>query len=374
MAYPILQFGTSRFLQAHADLFVSEALACGQALGRITVVQGSANPASLRRVQAFNQPGGFPVRVRGWRDGVAVDREQRVESVGEALVAASDWALVRDRVLGPVQVILSNTADLGYRVEPADHAGLLDGDVAPASFPAKLLVLLHARFRHGGAAPVTLLPCELISRNGDVLRDVVVALAHAWQLDDAFIDYLRRDCVWVSSLVDRIVPEALEPLGAVAEPYALWAIEAQPNMVLPCRHAAIVVTDQLERYERFKLFLLNLGHSYLVHCWRERGAPPGLTVLQALADAVIAARLEAVWAEEVLPLFDALGDGAAARDYLVQVRERFANPFLVHRLADIARNHGEKMQRRCGPVIALAGQLGLALPQARLRAALGSAT
>ncbi|WP_281032621.1 hypothetical protein [Phyllobacterium salinisoli] len=30
---PILQFGTSRFLQAHADLFVSDALARGEAPG-----------------------------------------------------------------------------------------------------------------------------------------------------------------------------------------------------------------------------------------------------------------------------------------------------------------------------------------------------
>jgi tagaturonate reductase len=39
MATPILQFGTSRFLQAHADLFIDEALRKGDALGRITVVQ-----------------------------------------------------------------------------------------------------------------------------------------------------------------------------------------------------------------------------------------------------------------------------------------------------------------------------------------------
>ena len=36
---PILQFGTSRFLQAHADLFVSEAAQAKQALGNITIVQ-----------------------------------------------------------------------------------------------------------------------------------------------------------------------------------------------------------------------------------------------------------------------------------------------------------------------------------------------
>lgn len=35
---PIVRFGTSRFLQAHADLFISEALKGGRAVGPITVV------------------------------------------------------------------------------------------------------------------------------------------------------------------------------------------------------------------------------------------------------------------------------------------------------------------------------------------------
>ena len=39
MAFPIIQFGASRFLQAHVDLFVSQALAKGDAMGRIVAVQ-----------------------------------------------------------------------------------------------------------------------------------------------------------------------------------------------------------------------------------------------------------------------------------------------------------------------------------------------
>ena len=51
MATPIVQFGTSRFLQAHVDLFVSDARAEGQEAGPITVVQtsGSAARAGLGR-------------------------------------------------------------------------------------------------------------------------------------------------------------------------------------------------------------------------------------------------------------------------------------------------------------------------------------
>jgi tagaturonate reductase len=366
---PILQFGTSRFLQAHVDLFVGEALAGGQALGAITVVQSTASAQSSARVAAFNQPGGYPVRIRGISAGQVVDREQRVTSITCALQAGRDWATLREQVAGPVRVIVSNTGDLGYALAPQDHAGLLDGAAAPASFPAKLLVLLHARYQ-GGAAPITVLPCELVSNNGSVLRERVLQLARAWSCAPDFIDWLGGACIWVNSLVDRIVSEAIEPAGAVAEPYALWAIEAQPGMVLPCTHPQIVVTSDLAPYERRKLFFLNLGHSFLAEQWLREGRPAGETVLQAMSDPALRRRLDAVWNDEVLPLFRAMGEEAEARAYLAQVRDRFDNPYLAHRLADIAQNHDEKMRRRLLPVVEMAGRLGLDLPQPALRAAL----
>ncbi len=58
MGTPILQFGTSRFLQAHADLFIGEALERGEALGRITVVQTTGAPERAGRLAALAAPGG----------------------------------------------------------------------------------------------------------------------------------------------------------------------------------------------------------------------------------------------------------------------------------------------------------------------------
>ena len=372
MANPILQFGTSRFLQAHADLFISEALARGEALGNITIVQGTDSAQSARRIAAFNQPGGFPVQLRGWEGDGAVARDVQVVSVTEALQASRDWARIRAAVARDVQVILSNTGDAGYVISPLDHAELLDGDLAPRSFPAKLLVLLHGRYRHG-AAPLSIFPCELVADNGTVLRAIVLQLARDWALDAAFLAWLQHTCVWVNSLVDRIVSAPLEPAGAVAEPYALWAVEAQPGMVLPCVHPQLVVTDRLAPYARRKLFMLNLGHTWLAEQWLAAGGPADCTVLQAMSDGAMRAALEAVWMEEVLPVFAALGEAAAAAAYLQQVRDRFSNPYLAHRLADIAQNHAQKKQRRFAPVLALAGELGLDLAQPRLRAALAGA-
>jgi tagaturonate reductase len=366
---PILQFGTSRFLQAHVDLFVSEALAAGTALGPITVVQTTDSPQSARRIEAFNHPEGYPVRIRGLQDGAVVDREQRVTSIRRGLMAHRDWATIREQVATMVRVIVSNTGDRGYDLAQEDHAGLLAADLPPRSFPAKLLVLLHARYRRG-AEPITLLPCELVSNNGSVLRDRVLGLARDWSLDASFIEWLGQECVWVNSLVDRIVSEPIEPAGAVAEPYSLWAIEAQPNMVLPCSHPQIVVTERLEPYERRKLFLLNLGHTFLAEQWLRMGRPADETVVQAMSDFATRTDLEAVWREEVLPVFRALGEEEVSRAYLEQVRDRFKNPYLAHRIADIAQNHEEKKRRRLLPVVTLARELGLDLAQPRLRAAL----
>ena len=379
---PILHgFGTSRFLQAHVDCFVSQALARGaegQALGGIAVVQSTRNPDSARRVAALARGQGYPVHIRGLQDGAVVDTQIHCNAVRQAWTADADWPRIRQAMVEEVQVIVSNTADQGYVLDARDHAGLIGQPHAvPASFPAKLLVLLHHRWQQVPERALTLYPCELIERNGDVLRQTVLTLAQDWQLPAAFAEWLQRHCVWVNSLVDRIVPQALEPVGAVAEPYALWAIETQPGMVLPCVHESIVLTDELDVYERQKLFVLNAGHTLMVEHWlrdREAGrAPATLTVREAMEDPVRRAALEDFWNEDVLPVFEALGRGAQTHLYRDRVRERFLNPFLEHPLADIARNHAAKRQRRLAPIVALAERVAPHLPMAHLRAVLARA-
>src|SRR5450830_1721877 len=338
MVQPILQFGTSRFLQAHVDLFIAEALAqapgAGDALGGITVVQ-------------------------------TTDRAD-----GAARIAALRQAVAQ----GDVKVIVSNTGDQGYGLSGQDGPALLAaGSPAPQSFPAKLLVLLHGRWQQTPNKTLTLLPCELVERNGEVLRDLVGQLARQWGLPEGLQQWLHGSptgLVWANSLVDRIVSEAIEPVGAVAEPYAVWVIERQAGLQLPCRHPAIVLTDDLAAHERLKLFLLNAGHTFLAERWLLDQRPAAETVRQAMADAPLRAELEALWCDEILPVFQALGERPQAEAYLRDVRERFENPLLEHRIADIAQNHAAKKQRRLAPIVALAAQRVPGLVQARLQAAL----
>lgn len=337
---PIIQFGTSRFLQAHAALFVSEALQVSQAAGQITVVQSSGDPTRAKRLSALAAPDGYPVHIRGLKNGIPVDDVQRVTSVARTLSTATDWAELSRVFVDEAQFILSNTGDKGFDAQPADTNAEFDQRM---SYPAKLTLLLKARFE-AGAAPIQIMPLELIVQNGQVLKGRVRSIARNMEAD--FQRYLEKDVIWVDSLVDRIVSEPIEPAGAIAEPYALWAVENQTGLVLPCSHPAIQIVDRLDNVEALKLFVLNLGHTYLADKWREGNWDREATVLEMLDDKACLAGLKSIYIGEVLPSFAAAGLLQEAQSYVDTTLERFANPFLRHRVVDIAQNHAEKVERR----------------------------
>jgi tagaturonate reductase len=366
MRFPIIQFGTSRFLQAHVDLFVSEALGKGAAMGRIVAVQTTQSAESRKRIAAFAEGRPYIVQIKGIAGGAVIDSEVEVSSVGGGVDANESWAEV-ERLFNEARCMISNTADRGYEIHASDAP---DGET-PRSFPAKLAKLLLARHR-AGAPPITLFPCELTPDNGKTLRAVVLKVLDGWGVPAPARRWIGEDCIWVNSLVDRIVSQPLEPLGAVAEPYALWAIEDQPELEAPCRHADIVVTKDLKRYERLKLFILNLGHTWLAEIWRRRNGAPAMTVREAMADEAMRAELGDLYEKEVLPVFAAIGMEEEARAYRDTVIDRFRNPFLVHRLAEIFTNHEAKKQRRFGGLIKLAEASDCHVSQPRLRATLAS--
>ena len=363
--FPILQFGASRFLQAHVDLFVSEGLARGEAMGRIAVAGTTGSADSRRRIEAFAAGKPYRVLVKGLAHGAIVDEAVEVRSVGAGVDALTQWDEL-ERLFIAARCAVSNTADRGYETDPDDRP---DG-APPKSFPAKLAKLLLARCR-AGAGPITLFPCELTPANGQVLRGIVLDMLERWDAPEKARRWVGDECLWVNSLVDRIVSEPLEPLGAVAEPYALWAIGDQPGLELPCRHRAIVVASDLKPYERLKLFILNLGHTYLAEIWAGQGGPAALTVREAVADEMFRAELDALYQEEVLPVFAGIGMNKEAGAYLETVIERFSNPFLDHRLSEIFTNHEAKKERRFGGLIELALTNGVRVRQPRLEAALG---
>ncbi len=344
MATRVLQFGTSRFLQAHADLFIHQAREAGQDIGPITVVKTTAGTDRAGRILAFADPAGFPVRIRGYEAGLAVDREVRVKSVTRAIAAQDDWERLAGIFAHETEVVVCNTGEMGFAVAAPDRARQTLANI-PASFPAKLLRLLRFRYDHG-AAPLLILPCELVSENGRELRRILTALATDWAEPGDFAEWLSRSVTICDTLVDRIVSEPLEPIGAVAEPYGLWAIQRAPGLIAPFHHPNVVYTDDLTPFVRLKLHILNLGHSWLAARWRDDHRAADETVREILAVPMIRQGLLSLYRDEVVPGFAAHDMAKAASRYVVQTVERFDNPFLNHRLGDIAQNHAVKITHR----------------------------
>ncbi|MCV0427707.1 MAG: mannitol dehydrogenase family protein [Roseibium sp.] len=357
---PIVQFGTSRFLQAHVDLFVSEALNEGRALGSVAVVQSSGDPSRSKRAQALAAPEGYEVQIKGIDQGKLVNTSKRVTSITRGYSLPENLSEVTDLIASDAEIILSNTADAGFRPQMADRSPDFRAEM---SYPAKLTWFLNQRFKAGGGR-LQIMPTELVPQNGDFLRDLVRSIAEIY--GDTFLSWLDTNVLWVSSLVDRIVSEPLEPAGAVAEPYALWAIEDRPGLILPCEHAAVHVVGDLEQVETLKLFILNLGHTYLVSRWMSGSDPFSQYVREFLEHPDNLSDLQSLYASEVVPAFAAHGRKAEAEAYVATTIDRFRNPFLDHKLSDIAQNHAEKIQRRIAAFLKWAWVADPALQMPRL--------
>jgi tagaturonate reductase len=84
-----------------------------------------------------------------------------------------------------------------------------------------------------GGKPLLVLPCELISNNGNALRHILEDLSYAWGLTVVFGHWLKNAVMICDTLVDRIVSEEIKPIGAKAEPYGLWAIKRESGFVPP---------------------------------------------------------------------------------------------------------------------------------------------
>ncbi len=339
-------------MQAHADLFFSEVSPQRQ----VTVVQSSGDPARAHRLAALADPNGFPVRIRGLQDGQVVDDETRVTSVHRTLSTATDWDAVVRVACQEAKIIISNTSDTGFDPQPADGD---DTSSQTMSYPAKLFHILAARYQ-AGAKPLIIMPLELINENGTVLKNRVLEIGAMLRVDAALLEWIDG-LGFANSLVDRIVSEPIEPAGAVAEPYALWAIQRASGITAPCLHPAVQMVDDLQQIERLKLHILNLGHTVLAHIWRSERLSQDTSV-RDMMDGPHRARLDTIYADEVLPGFAGMGIAYDAKAYLDQTLERFANPFLDHKVADIAQNHAQKVDRRIGAFIDWTQTTGVAMP------------
>jgi tagaturonate reductase len=85
--------------------------------------------------------------------------------------------------------------------------------------------------------------------------------------------------------------------------------------------------------------------------WMRRGAPADEMVKQIIDGTEDSKRLMEIYWNEVLPGFTRRGMGEEAQRYVATTLERFRNPFLEHRLADISQNHAVKKTNRIAAFI-----------------------
>lgn len=348
MTESILQFGAGRFLRGFVDRFIADRNRSDAPVGHVVVVQSTPGQ---RAEMINNHPQGYPVVVRGIESGEVVQRVETVDCISRALVASQQWAEVLEiGTSDSLRMVVSNATEAGYVLSQQRSP-------VPETLPGKLTALLHARF-HADKPPLVLLPCELISRNAEKLCELVTRQAEIWDLGRSFSHYVTDHCVWANNLVDCIISNLLaddpllaeNPLTIMAEPYALLAIDQQSLKGasvsdLPLlQHPAVQLVEDLEPYYLRKVRVLNGVHTAMVAKFLGSELE---TVQAVLADAAGRRWTRDLLYGEILPTL--LGRVSGAVQFVDDTLDRFANPFLAHRLSDISLNHQQKVPVRLVP-------------------------
>jgi len=363
-----VQFGTGAFLRGFVDPFLDEANRRGHFGGRIVMI-GSTGSG---RDQVLNdQDGLYTLAIRGV-EGSEVREEQRViSSVSRAISARSQWDEVLACARNPeLELIFSNTTEVGIALDEDDDIAL----EPPRSFPGKLTRFLLERaraFDFDPAKGLVVIPCELLERNADRLRAIVLELTARWKLGERFTRWIEESVAFCNTLVDRIVPgtpsgnelaQLEESLGyrdellTMCEVYRLFAIEGDERLRRRLHFAeadpGIVVTGDIEPYRERKVRLLNGSHTIMVPTALLTGCD---TVRSAMQDERVGAFIRRVMVREIMPGLDDPGASGFAHDVL----DRFANPFIRHNLFDITLQGTTKMRVRVVPsILRFAGDTG----------------
>jgi tagaturonate reductase len=269
------------------------------------------------RAELLNRAGGrFTLIERGLERGLTVNRSTTITSLTRVLRWREDYQEVLALVAQPqLQVIVTNTSEAGF-----------------PELPARLAPLLRHRAEQlPHAPPLLVIPTELIPENGKVLARAIPA---------------GPEVHFCSSLVDRIT--TANGLLTIAEPYALWAIEGDPDVlhqIFPIDDGErVIFARDISLWRDRKLYLLNAAHTAMAPLALKRGVG---TVYQATKHAELGPLFHQILFDELVPASGLPG----AAEFAVKVWDRFRNPFLEHEWRVIAANQTEKVRLRVLPMI-----------------------
>ena len=353
----MLQFGEGNFLRAFVDYYFDVANEKAGWNGKAILTQ----PRGKGKDAAFNeQEGLYTLYIRGNDKGKKVD-ERRVISVVEKCYNPIDHfgELTKVACEDSLEYITSNTTEAGIVYD----GSVRYEDEPPATFPAKLTKLLHARFQ-AGKKGLIILSCELIDANGKELKKCVLRHIDDWKLGADFKKWVEEENLFCSTLVDRIVPGGIrdeaelaklsqangyeDKLLDVGEVFSVWYIEGEPGLEdrLPFKKAGVnvhVVPD-IAPYKKRKVRILNGAHTGFVL----GGYLAGKNIVrECMEDASIRGFMNRMLKDEVIPILPLPKDDC--EEFAAAVEDRFNNPFIDHQLLSISLNSTAKWKARNMP-------------------------
>lgn len=352
----IIQFGEGNFLRAFVDWMVHEMNIKADFNSSVAIVQ----PITNGMVDVLNEQDGLYTLVsKGIKKGEAIQESQLIESVSRGINPYLDFdAYMALAENADMRFVVSNTTEAGISFNDKDTLDMQP----PASFPAKLTQLLYHRYKtfNGDKSKgLIILPCELINRNGDKLKNCVNDYCNLWKLDAGFRSWLNNANVFTNTLVDRIVPgynpetakEISEEIGlddklvVEGEHFHLWVIEG-PEWIkneIPAEKAGlnILFTNDVTPYRTRKVRLLNGPHTVM--------APVAyLSAIEYVADAVyndeVGTFINQAIFNEIIPALDM--PKQELTDFAHEILDRFKNPFIKHALLSISLNSVSKYKAR----------------------------
>ncbi|MFK4085972.1 mannitol dehydrogenase family protein [Kribbella sp. NPDC020789] len=345
----VVHLGLGAFHRAHQAVVTERAAALtGDTRWGIS---GVSQRSATVREQLQPQDGLYAVLERGSGDPAV----QVLGSIREVLTAPEDPEAVVARIADPeVSVVTLTVTEKGYR---ARGSGLdLDDPEIQADLtgrPPRTVVGQLAAALARRESPLTVVSCDNLVANGPFLRRLVAEYFEALgKVPDVF-----EASRFPASMVDRIVPattdadrdEAARLLGVrdeavvVAEPFLQWVIEEDFAGARPAwEQGGAVLTTDVAPWERAKLRILNATHSMLAYLGALRGYE---TIAAAVRDEELARSARALITDDVIPTLTP-PDGLDLASYGETVLERFANPALKHRTAQVAMDGSVKLPVR----------------------------
>ena len=364
----ILQFGKGNFLRAFVDWMVDILNEKAAFDGAVQIVQVNSTETDNR---FDDQEGLYHVVINGIRNAAPLREIRLIKAVTGVINPHHDYKAFLAQAENPnLEFIVSNTTEAGITFDPSDSKD----NQPPKSFPGKLTALLHHRYRSfngDSARTLTILPCELIEKNGESLREAICRYIEHWNLGSDFENWIRQHTVFCNTLVDRIVPgypkdnsETIwketgfeDHLVVSAEPYHLWVIEpipapgADPKRLrakLPLERVGVNVkfVSDLSQYRLNKVRILNGAHTCMVPVAYLRGLR---TVKEAVEDPFTGEFISKAIRDEIMPTL-AMPE-KELQEFAHDVMERFQNPYIRHELKSIALNSVSKFAVRVLPTI-----------------------